>query len=663
MNRKVFALLALAALSLSSAFAKDYSATSPDGRISVSVSTGETLSWSLAYDGRQVVAPSEMAVRLTDGTVWGGKAKVSKAVKSSRDEVLPSPFYRRASVKNRYNSLELMFKGNWSIEFRVFDDGAAYRFKSRRQGRYEIENEDFKLVFPEDYPLYAPYVRPGKDGDFESQFPNSFENLYTETRVSGMNPKRLSFVPVLAKVREDVRLCISESDVEAYPGMFLLNPDGGTSLKGVFAPYPHTQAPGGYNNIQIVISEREKYIAEVEEPRNFPWRMFVVGNDVAVAESDMTWLLAEPSKIEDTSWIRPGKVAWEWWNAWNIKGVDFKAGINTATYKYYIDFASANKIEYIILDNGWAAGKGEDLMILNPDIDLEEIVSYAASKGVGVILWAGVNAFKRDMENVCRHYSEMGVKGFKIDFLDRDDQYMNAFEYQAAEMAAKYQLVLDIHGAHKPAGMNRTFPNILNMEGVHGLETVKWTPATSDQVHYDVTLPFTRQVAGPMDYTPGAMLNASRKNFKPIHDEPMSQGTRCHQLALYMVLDAPLNMLCDSPSHYIENQECCDFISAIPTVWDETVVLDGKVGEYVITARRKGDTWYVGGITDWTERDLTLNLSFLSEGSFKAEIFKDGVNADRMASDYIREVREVSSTESLTLHLAPGGGFAVSLVR
>lgn len=388
-----------------------------------------------------------------------------------------------------------------------------------------------------------------------------------------------------------------------------------------------------------------------------------MGADKDIAASNLSELLAEPSRIADISWIKPGKVAWDWWNDYNIIGVDFEAGHNTPTYKHYIDFAADNGIEYVILDDGWAAGKGEDLFVLNPEIDLEEIIGYAGKKNVGIILWAGYRAFERELEKVCRHYSEMGVKGFKVDFEDRDDQLMTAFNHRAAETAAKYHLVLDLHGAYKPAGINRTWPNVLNMEGVNGLENMKWSELDSfDIIQYDTELPFLRQIAGPVDYTQGAMINAARHNFRPVHSQPMAPGTRAHQLALYMILYSPLNMLCDSPSNYRKEQECTDFISSIPTVWDETIVLDGKMGEYIVTARRKGNDWYIGGITNWTPRDLTVDLSSLNlKDGAKMKLFTDGVNAHRNGNDYRSETTDVAPSDTLKVHLAPGGGFAAHI--
>jgi len=380
----------------------------------------------------------------------------------------------------------------------------------------------------------------------------------------------------------------------------------------------------------------------------------VTDNDASLAASDMVYRLASPPRLGDISWIKPGKVAWDWWNDWNIYGVDFKSGINNDTYKYYIDFASKHGIKYVILDEGWSVNMKADLMQVIPEIDIPELVAYGRERGVGIILWAGYHAFDRDMEKVCRHYAEIGVKGFKVDFMDRDDQQLVDFIYRAAETAARYKLLLDFHGMYKPTGLNRTWPNVLNFEGVHGLEQLKWSPESVDMVTYDVTIPFIRMVAGPMDYTQGAMRNAARGCYRPINSEPMSQGTRCHQLALYVVFNSPINMLCDSPTDYMREPESLEFIASIPTVWDETVPLSGKVGEYVALARRSGDDWYIGGITGWESRDMTVDLSFLPAGQYEMTLFRDGVNAHRKGIDYRKEIRNVTSGDTVRLHLAPG---------
>ena len=640
-----------------------YRLTSPDGRLTTTVALGDALTYDIEYDGQTLMQPSAIGLKLSDGRVWGSSARIAKAVRTSSDAVLSSPFYRSSTVRDHYNGLTLKMRDNWSVEFRVYDDGVAYRFATTAKDPFEIASEQADYRFPTDCAVTVPYVRDNA-GSIDAQWHNSFENVYTETTLSKLDSGRLIFLPAVVHANDGMNKCFTETNLVDYPGMYRYNGDGGTSLEGRFAPYPLRCEPGGYNNIEVLVKEQADYIARIEGPRTLPWRIAVVGTDAGLAASDLSWLLAEPSKIDDTSWIRPGKVAWDWWNAWNISGVDFRAGINTETYEYYIDFAASQGIEYVIMDDGWAARHGEDLFEINTDIDLRRIIDYAASKNVGIILWAGYWAFDRDMERVCKHYAEMGVKGFKVDFMDRDDQLMTAFNYRAAETAARYGLVLDLHGTHKPAGLNRTWPNVLNFEGVHGLEQMKWSAATIDQMKYDATIPFIRQVAGPMDYTQGAMRNASRDNYRPVNSEPMSQGTRCHQLALYAVLDSPLNMLCDSPTNYLREAECTEFIAAIPTVWDETRILGGRMGEYIVTARRSGDTWYVGAITDWTPRDVEVDLAPLGiGGTVEATIFRDGANADRKASDYKRETIRIDTAEPLKIHLAPGGGFALKITK
>jgi len=462
-----------------------------------------------------------------------------------------------------------------------------------------------------------------------------------------------------------MKVLITESDLLDYPGMYLYNEGDATTLSGRFAPYPKTVEYGGHNMLQGIVREREDYIASCSAGVSFPWRIIMVTtNDADLAVNDMVWKLGTPADPSvDYSWVRPGKVAWDWWNAWNIYGVDFRAGINNDTYKYYIDFAQNHGIEYVILDEGWAVNKKADLMQIVPEIDLPMLCEYAAAHNVGLILWAGYYAFDRDMENVCRHYSEMGIKGFKVDFMDRDDQMMVDFFRRAAATAAKYGLLVDFHGAFKPVGLNRTYPNVINYEGVFGLEQMKWSKSDVDQVTYDVTVPFIRMAAGPMDYTQGAMRNATRRNYHPVNSEAMSQGTRCHQLAEYVVFDSPLNMLCDSPSNYMAEPECTKFIADCPTVWDESVAVNGVLGRFITLARRSGDVWYVGSLNDWRARDLTLDLGFLGDGDWTMEIFRDGINADRAARDYKRELVSVPADRKVKIHMAPGGGWTARITK
>ena len=639
---------------------KNYQVQSPNRDIKVEVTVADKVTFAIVQDHSEVMN-SAVSMTLQGGEVLGANPKVLKVTKTSVDKEIPSPFYKKDVVKDIYNEMQISFRGNYGLVFRVYNDGVAYRFTTKRKEPIVIADEEAVYNFPSDYKTFTAYVNSTKP-TFEEQFFNSFEQPYVNETISSLNDKRLKILPLLVDLGDGRKVCITEADLEDFPGMFLNNETGKPSLKAVHAPYPKVKEQGGHNQLQMLVKEHEDYIAKVDQPRNFPWRIAVVTTtDKDLAATNLSYLLGAPSRLSDLSWVKPGKVAWDWWNDWNLDGVDFVTGVNNPTYKAYIDFASANGIEYVILDEGWAVNLQADLMQVVKEIDLKELVDYAASKNVGIILWAGYHAFERDMENVCRHYAEMGVKGFKVDFMDRDDQEMTAFNYRAAEMCAKYKLILDLHGTHKPAGLNRTYPNVLNFEGVNGLEQMKWSAPSVDQVKYDVMLPFIRQVSGPMDYTQGAMRNASKGNYYPCYSEPMSQGTRCRQLALYMIFESPFNMLCDTPSNYMREPESTAFIAEIPTVWDESIVLDGKMGEYVVTARRKGDVWYVGGITDWTARDIEVDCSFLGDKSYNATLFKDGVNAHRNGRDYKCESFPVKKGGKLKVHLAPGGGFALKI--
>ena len=655
---KAFRILALFALcALSAQAQKAYQLASPDGKLKTTINTGAQLTYDITFNGQQVLQASPLSMTLDNGEVWGENDKPSKVTRKSVDGEIKSPFYRAEELDEEYNEMTLQFKG-FNVVFRAYDDGIAYRFVNRTKKPFNVVDELVDYRFPTDATASVPYVKPRKG---VNKYANSFENYYANVPLSKVDQEKLVFLPIVVSMDNNVKVCITEVDLENYPGLYLTG-QGNTQLLGDFAPYPKKQEQGGHNMLQMNVLEVEDYIAKVDQPRNFPWRVAIVTDeDKDLASSNLSYLLAEPSRLEDISWIKPGKIAWDWWNAWNLDGVDFKTGVNNDTYKAYIDFASKNGIEYVILDEGWAVNLKADLMQVVPEINLEELVAYANAKNVGLVLWAGYHAFNRDMENVCRHYSEMGIKGFKVDFMDRDDQEMTAFNYRAAEMAAKYKLILDLHGTHKPAGLNRTYPNVLNFEGVNGLEQMKWEKSKTSQVEYDVMIPFIRQVSGPMDYTQGAMRNVNSKGYYPSYYEPMSQGTRCRQLALYMILESPFNMLCDTPSNYEREKECTEFISTIPTVWDESIVLDGKMGDYIITARRKGDTWYIGGLTDWNERDLEVDLSFLGEKAYSGKLFKDGVNASRIGRDYKSESIQAKKGDKIKIHLASGGGFALIL--
>ena len=658
MHRLMTTLAAL--LIAASAFAapKNYELKSPDGRLYVNVEAGEGVSYTLTHCGDLLIDKTGISMATTAGEVFGGDAKVKKVSRRTVSQTIPTVLYKKAEVMDEFNEMTLKFK-NFSLIFRAYDDGMAYRFVSHLKGGYQIETETAGFNFAQDWNMWVPYVDKHLES-LDAQLFNSFESTYTYEPVSQWRKKHLAFLPIMVDGPHGKKIVITESDLMDYPGMHIYNGDADSKLEGYFAALPDQRKQGGHNMLQLIVESRKPYIAECEGETAFPWRIVAVSEkDVQMADNDMVYRLATPSDPStDWSWVKPGKVAWDWWNAWNLYGVDFRAGINNDTYKYYIDFASANGIEYVILDEGWAVNLQADLFQVISEIDLEELASYAEQRNVGLILWAGYYAFDRDMEKVCKHYSEMGIKGFKIDFMDHDDQIIVDFHRRAAEMAAKYRLMVDFHGTYKPTGLHRTYPNVVNFEGVHGLEQMKWSKETVDQVTYDVTVPYIRMMAGPMDYTQGAMRNASKGNYRPVNSEAMSQGTRCRQLAEYVIFESPLNMLCDSPSNYLKEKECTEFIAAVPEVWDETKGIDGKVGEYIVMARRSGSDWYVGGMTDWSARTMTIDLGFLPEGQYKVELYKDGINADRAACDYRKEISDLPADRKITVKMMPGGGFA-----
>ena len=631
---------------------RKYQLDAPEGGLQVTVTVDGNIMLGIARDGNTLLSPSEIGLEL-EGIQTG--TKVTKVKRGSVDVTVPAIVYTQSQVRDHYNAMTICFKG-FNLEVRAYAEGIAYRFVPTVKGAFRVAGEKVLFNFPEDAQAWIPYVNPYSQDPFQT----SFESHYTMSPVSGWNGDQLSFLPLLAQSGGE-KLLFTESGLTNYPGLYFKG--RGKGLEGVFAPYPAKTEQGGHNMLQQVVLERESFIASFDKAEPLPWRIVLAAKeDTDLLSVDLPWLLGEAPE-GDYGWVRPGKVAWDWWNDWNLYGVPFQAGINNETYKYYIDFAASKGIEYVILDEGWAVNMKADLFQVVPEIDLEELVRYGRERGVGIILWAGYWAFDRDMEKACKVYSEMGVKGFKVDFMNRDDQPMIHFYERAAAMCAKYKLMVDFHGASKPAGLQRTYPNIVNFEGVFGLENMKWADGRTDQVTYDVSLPFIRNAAGPMDYTQGAMKNAGRSSYHPDYAEPMSQGTRVRQLAEYTVFFAPLTMLCDSPSNYMQESECVAFIASVPTVWDETRALGGKIGEYVAIARRSGDEWYVGALTDWESRTMELDFGFLPEGSYEMDIFADGPNALKAAKDYSHTRIPLPANRMVSVSMAPGGGWTARIVR
>jgi alpha-glucosidase len=628
---------------------------SPNGKIDMALESGAKISWSVKHENTEVITPSTISLTLGNGVVLGNNAKVISVKSSKVNTSFATPVYKKKTVIDEYNQLTVNFKGDFGLILRAYNDGVAYRFFTSKKGQIIIESEEANYNFNKDYKAFIPYVRDLREKDM---YTSAFESMYDEIPLSKFVKDSLALSPLLVDLGNGKKAAIIEAELEDYPGMFLTRSNQAQQgLQGAFAHYPKEERLGGFNKMNYMVAKREPYIAITNGTRNFPWRAIIISeSDKELANNDMVQKLSAPSQIADISWIKPGKVAWDWWNDWNISKVDFKAGINTETYKYYIDFASKNNIEYVVLDEGWS--EETDMLKVSPNMNIAELISYGKQKNVGIILWASWYALNQVLDDAFSQYSKMGVKGFKIDFMDRDDQKMVKSIYDIAKKAAYYKLLVDYHGMYKPTGIQRTYPNIVNFEGVKGLENAKWTP-NDDMPRYETSIPFIRMLAGPMDYTPGAMRNATRADFRPSNSMPMSQGTRCHQLGMYVVYEAPLQMLADNPTAYMKEQESTSFISQIPTTFDETIALDGKVGEYVAIARRKGNTWFVGGLTNWSAREMTIDLSFLDKGTFSAEIFKDGINAEKDATDYKREIVKVTSTDKLILSMANGGGFAI----
>jgi alpha-glucosidase len=633
---------------------KVYEVKSPNGSIALKVEAGAKLLWSVQHKGQQIIEPSAISLLLQSGEVLGDNAKTSAPKVEKVNTSFNAINYRKSVVSDVCNQITLNCKGNYGVIFRVYNDAVAYRFFTKKPGEIIIKNEEANFNFTEDHKAFVPIQWDYRDG---KTFNSSFEALYREINLSKFPKDSLAFLPVLIDIGQNKKVEVLEADLENYPGMYLDLNETGKGFKGVFAPYPLETYVKGLNIIPI---RRADYIARTDGTRSFPWRVTVISEqDKDLLNCDIVQKLASPNRIPDISWIKVGQVSWDWWNNMNISHVDFRAGMNTASYKYFIDFASDYKIPYIILDGGWNI-RG-DLTRARPEINLEELAAYGNQKNVGLIVWASWQDIIAQKEKAFPYYNKTGIKGMKIDFIDRDDQVAVASTYEIAKLAAEYKLLVDYHGVFKPTGLQRTYPNVVGYEGVKGMENVKW--ANEDVPRYDVTLPFIRNLAGPMDYTPGAMRNSNSANFRAISSMPMSKGTRVHQLAMYVVFEVPVQMLSDNPTIYMREKECTDFITKIPTTFDETVPLDGKVAEYVAIARKKGDTWFVGAMTNWTPRELTIDFSFLGDGNYKTEVFRDGINSDRDATDYKKEVINIKKGDKLTVKLMNGGGWTARLEK
>jgi len=633
----------------SASLASTYDLSSPNGHIQIKIQAGERITYDIAVNSKTVIRNATLALDI-DHTNIGTNPKVNGTKNDTveRDIECPVP-QKSAKIHEAYKELRLEMAGNYAVVFRAYNEGVAYRFETTLpQNAVKVYNEDVSLNFAGDYNVYYP-----KEESFFSH--NEREFLYVALK--NIPATSIASLPAVVDTGEGIKLIIGESDVDDYPGLWL-HGNSNDSLSGTFPHYPLKE--DARNDRDIRVAETADYIADTKGTRTFPWRILgIAENDGALITNQLVYLLAKPSQVQDTSWIKPGKVAWDWYNANNIWGVDFKSGINTQTYKYYIDFASKYGIQYIILDEGWY--KLGNVLQVVPEMNVEELVAYGKQKNVGIILWVVWKSFDNQFDAAFDQYSKWGIKGLKIDFMQRDDQPVMNFYQRVLREAAKRKMLVDFHGGIRPATMTRTWPNLINTEGVRGLEQNKWSKYSNPE--HNVTLPFTRMFLGPLDYTPGAMVNSGlEKNFQAVFERPMSLGTRCHQLAMYVVYEAPLQMLADSPSRYLREPEIMQLLAPMPTTWDETKVLDAKMADYVVIARRHGRDWYIGAMTDWDPRDLNIDLSFLPAGNFEMDAYQDGANADRLGSDYKKVTSTVTNKSKVTIKMARGGGWAARIV-
>ena len=657
--RQLIALAALLMIGGSQASAKDYTVASPNGMNVVTVSDGLTIS--VSHNGQDVVSVKAGLRQTTPGPSYlrrgiqtlSSPPKIGGA-RGGLTEQIESPFYRQKNFTVSYRQMDFRLKNGFGLQVRAYDEGVAYRFYTTNKKETIISDELADFCFPEDAKAWLAYST-----NDQKPFTMAFQNFYDETLLNQAQDK-YAFLPATIQ-SGDVKVTILESDLRAYPGMF--TKAEGMHLKAAFAKYPKKMAYYPWRGMSYV-EETEDYIAKSTGARTYPWRvMAITEEDTEMPVNNLVYALAEPNQIGSTDWIKPGKVAWDWWNDWNLKGVDFEAGINTRTYQYYIDFAAKNHIPYVVLDEGWYDSAKGDIMHPIPAIDLQGLIDYGKQRGVGIVLWTVFNVLDEHLVEANEQYTAMGIKGWKIDFMDRNDQTAVEMAERIAKACAANKLFVDYHGFYAPTGMSRTYPNILNYEGVFGMEEARWAKKDTDMPKYDVTFPYIRMMAGQVDFTPGAMRNGTKDNWVECYQNPVSMGTRCHQLACYVVHDTPFTMLCDAPTNYEREQACVDLITSIPDTFDETRIIQGKLGSYIVTARRNGGDWYIGGQTNWDERDVELSLDILSSGEYEAAIVTDGINANHNAEDYRIEHRTLDASQTLKIKMASGGGFVVILKK
>ena len=631
--------------------------SSPDNKIQVTVDYKDKLSYYIKFQDKIILQPSYIDITLNSGKSLSDNLAISKKIIRSVNEKLISPVpEKRKEIADNYNLLTLQFKQPYTLLFRVYNDGVAYRVVTRFRDSITIKNEVASFTFNPGAQILLPILEPPRDVD---RFHTSFEEVYQLKTIESLTDSTLSYSPVLAGNGDEIKIAITESDLEDYPGMFLTG-TGTNVLKGVFAPYPLKEKMTNDEFPQAIVISRANYIARTKGSRSLPWRVLLISQeDSDLPGNDLVYRLASPSTLKDLSWIQPGKGTDEWIIGINLFNVPFKSGINTATYKYYIDFADRFGFQRILLDAGWS--NYQDLFDINPEINMDTLAAYARKKNIKLSMWTLCSTLDRQLDSALTQFNKWGVDLIMTDFMNRDDQKMVGFYHRVAKACADHRIMVMFHGAFPPKGFNRTWPNAITREGVLGSEYNIWSEKASPE--HDVTLPFTRMLAGPMDYEPGILDNASKSQFRPITQKVMSQGTRCHQLAMFVVYDSPIQIFSGNPSQGYYEPVFMELLGSIPTTWDETKIITASVSDYIITARKKEDDWFIAGMTDWTNRDFNLPFDFIGEGNYNATLCIDGINSGTYPSDYIIKELIINRGDRLNINMASGGGFLLKLSK
>ncbi|MBZ5516042.1 MAG: glycoside hydrolase family 97 protein [Acidobacteriia bacterium] len=630
--------------------------TSPDGNMTIEFLLksnpqpylpGERPYYRVSYKGHMILTDSPLGLDFIGSRPLDEDFEILGTDIKTHDDMWENAFGARRQVRDHYNQLTVSLRERQApgrrmeLVFRAYDAGAAFRYvlpKQEALEKFTLSSENTGFYFPQEAFAYALSLK---------SYTTPYETDYHRVSLAEIKPTSIVGLPLLIEVPKGPWAGLLEADLTDYAGMYV----GG--VRGVSHALMSKLSP---------LPDRSDEAVVGATPKATPWRVILLGSEpgALIENADLILSLNPPCALADTSWIKPGKAAWDWWSGSFARNVNFQPGMNTATMLHYVDFAARSHFAYMLVDAGWYPAQDYthpvDILHYTAETDVPRIIEYATSKGVKVLLWVFWGALDKHLDEALALYKQWGAAGVKVDFMNRDDQEMVNFYERVVRKAAENHMVVDFHGAYKPTGLRRTYPNLLTREGVMGAEYNKWSKRITPE--HDVTLPFTRMLAGPMDYTPGGFRNATREQFKPQFVEPMTQGTRAHELAKYVVFESPLEMVSDYPEAY-EGQPGFEFIEKVPTVWDDTKVLNGEPAKYVTIAREKDNVWYLGAMTNWDARDLEIPFGFLGSGEYEAQIFADGPDADQVAISLSITKKRVKAGDKLHIHLASGGGLAV----